>query len=98
MAARRQREAGGNAVGEGFLCVAPYLVEPRGPNAKALLYLVRCQSPPKGPGCPQSVPGLTLAWESWLYALFIPMSRWESGKHLEGPRNPGKMVETREGT
>ena len=45
-----------NAVGgrQGFLCnavgilVAPYLVEPRGPNAKALLYLVRRQTPPKG--------------------------------------------------
>ena len=53
---------------------------------------------PKGPGSPQSVPGLTLAWESWLHARVIPMSRWESGKHLEGPRNPGKMAETREGT
>ena len=47
---------------------------------------------PEGTGSPQSVPGLTLAWESWLYARVIPISRWESGKHLEGPRNPGKMA------
>ena len=45
---------GGGGGGEGFLCtavgslVAPYLVEPCGPNAKALLYLVRRQTPPKG--------------------------------------------------
>ena len=43
---------GGGGGGKGFLCtavgslVAPYLVEPRGPNAKALLYLVRRQTPP----------------------------------------------------
>ena len=52
---------------------------------------------PEGPGFPQSVPGLTLAWESWLHAHVILMSRWESGKHLEGPEKSWKMVETREG-
>ena len=45
---------GGGGRGQGFLCnavcslVAPYPVELRGPNAKALIYLVRKQTPPKG--------------------------------------------------